>query len=71
MGFVGDTLMDLGVALITVSEAEPLTPLNVALIVAVPAVFALVANPPFTFATFPAVVPQVALAVRSTFEPSL
>jgi hypothetical protein len=71
LGAVGDTFIEVTLAFLMVSEAAPLIPLTVALMVTTPADLP-VANPlRLMVAMFPLLVDQVAVTVRSWVEPSL
>jgi hypothetical protein len=71
LGAVGDTVIEVTRAFLMVSEAVPLIPLTVALMVTTPADLP-VANPLWlTVAIVDLLVDQVAVVVRSRFEPSL
>src|SRR5579864_4286393 len=71
VGDVGATLIDCNVALLTVSEAVPVIPLNVAMILAVPADLPVARPEPLTVAIMPLIDDQVAAVVRSRVLPSL
>jgi hypothetical protein len=71
LGAVGDTVIEVTLAFLTVSEAVPLMPLTVALTVTTPADLP-VANPlRLMVAIVPLLTDQAAVVVRSTVEPSL
>jgi hypothetical protein len=71
LGALGDTVIEVTLTLLMVSEALPLIPLTVALMVTIPADWP-VANPlRLMVAIVPLLVDQAAVVVRSSVEPSL
>lgn len=71
LGAVGDSIIEVSLAFLMVSEALPLIPLVVALMVAIPADLPVATPLLLMVAMVPSLVDQVTVVVRSRVEPSL